>query len=105
MYFVKLFGSGLDKNRRDPRDKVWAEFHCSLCGKNTDIHVTRVLDTFDFKRERRCSHCGQISSEDAKINLKAQIDKLTIDKSRIEVEIEKLTSELESLEDSSVKEK
>lgn len=101
MYFVKLFGSGLDKNRRDPRDKVFAEFHCSLCGKNSDIHVTRVLDTFDFKRERRCPHCKQISSEDKAINLRAQLDKLTVDKSRIEVEIEKIERELNELQEES----
>ncbi len=101
MYFLRLFGSGLDKNRRDPRDKVFAEFHCSLCGKNTDIHVTRVMDTFDFKRERRCPHCKQISSEDKVINLRAQLDKLTVDKSRIEVEIDKIERELNEIQEES----
>lgn len=94
MYFVRLYGSGLDKNSTDPRHKIWAEYKCGLCGEITDIDVTSTKSTFDFKRDRRCPHCKQINAEDRKQNLKAQLDKLTADKSRIEVEIEQIEREL-----------
>lgn len=98
MYFVRKFGSGLNKRSSDARDKIWAEFHCSLCGEDTDIDVTRVMETFDFGVERRCSHCGMINSADREANLRAQRDKLTADKSRIEVEIERVERELNELQ-------
>ena len=97
MYFVRLFGSGLNSKTSDPREKVWAEFHCSLCGEDTEIDVTGRRDTFQFDRERRCPKCGQIDAEDKALNLKAQIDKLVSDKSRIEIQIEKLINELEKI--------
>lgn len=100
MHFVRTFGSGLT-HAYDPRNKIWAEFHCSLCGKNSEIDVTRVMNTFQFDRERRCPHCKHISSEDKAINLRAQLDKLTVDKSRIEVEIEKIERELNELQEES----
>jgi len=97
MYFTRLFGAGLDKNRHDPRDKIWAEFHCSLCGEDSEIDVTRVMNNFQFDKERKCPKCGLISSEDRILNLKSQLDKLTSDKSRIEIEIDKIERELNEL--------
>lgn len=97
MYFIRLFGSGLDSKSSDPRDKVWAEFHCSLCGENSEIDVTGRRDTFQFDVKRRCPKCGQINSDDKALNLKAQLDKLVSDKSRIEIEIKKLINELKKI--------
>lgn len=97
MYFTRLFGSGLNSNSYDPRDKVWAEFHCSLCGKDSEIDVTGKQKTFQFDVERRCPKCKQINVDDKALNIKAQIDKLVSDKSRIEIEIEKLINELEKI--------
>ena len=94
MYFVRLYGSGVDTDSTDPRDKILAEYKCALCDEITDIDVTSTKHTFDFKRDRKCPHCKQINSEDRRQNLKAQLEKLTVDKSRIEVEIEQIEREL-----------
>jgi DNA-directed RNA polymerase subunit RPC12/RpoP len=102
MFYVKLFGSGLDQSHRDPRNKIWAEYKCALCGKTSDIDVTRVMDTFDFDRDRRCTHCGQIDIVDKKINLKSQLEKLTVEKSRIEIQIERVIRELNEIVNISV---
>lgn len=97
MKFVRLYGSGLDKNRRDVRDKIWAEFHCSLCGKNHDIDVTNTMNTFQFDRERKCPSCGNIDINDKENNLKLSIEKLTQEKSRIEIQIQQLINELNNI--------
>lgn len=93
MHFIKLTGSALTTNT-DPRCKLWAEFHCDLCDKNSWVDVTSRRASFDFERERRCSHCGQISSVDRELNLKANIDRLTQEKNRIQVQIDTLINEL-----------
>ncbi|MDD5651736.1 MAG: hypothetical protein PHF86_15175 [Candidatus Nanoarchaeia archaeon] len=92
MYFVKTYKAG--GADYDPRQKIWALYRCSLCKKESLIEVTRTIDTFDFSVERRCEKCGMINSDDRVINMKAQIDKLTMEKSRIQVQIEKLETEL-----------
>jgi len=92
MYFVRTYKSGGED--WDPRQKIWAEFHCALCDEDSDIDVTRVMDTFQFDRERKCPHCGCLDADDREKNLKAQLEKLTHDKSKIEVEIEKIEREL-----------
>lgn len=97
MYFVRKFGSGLNTISSDPRDKIFAEYKCALCGKTSEIDITRVTESFDINRERRCPKCGQISADDKRKNLVAQIEKLTSDKSSIEVQIDKLTRELEEI--------
>jgi len=94
MYFVKFFGAGLDDNYSDPRAKIWAGYKCGLCGHETEYDVTSSRATFDIKRERRCPSCKQINAEDRETNLKAQLEKLVADKSRIEIEIEKVEREL-----------
>lgn len=98
MRFVRVFGSGLNTNSTDPRDKIWAEFVCDLCGEETQIDVTSTRATFDFARERRCPHCKQISASNKALNLQAQLNKLTSDKSRIEVQIEQIERELNELQ-------
>jgi len=99
MYYVRVYGSGINPiNNSDPTNKVWAEFCCSICGENTDIDITRVRDTFDFQRERKCPHCGMVDSSDKEINLKTQLDRLTMDKSRIDVQIEMIERELNELQ-------
>jgi len=102
MYFVRLFGSGVDTTSMDPRDKIWAEFHCSLCGKDSEIDVTRVSKTFQYDVERRCPHCKQLNSGDRMRDLKAQLDKLTADKNRIDIEIEKIEREMNTFKNSEV---
>ena len=94
MYFTKLFGAGLDKNRRDPRDKIWAEFHCALCGENSEIDVTGNRNTFQFHVERRCPKCGQLNADDKAKNLKVIIERLTQEKSKIEIQIQQMIDEL-----------
>lgn len=98
MYFVREFGSGLDTNRRDPRDKIFAEYKCALCGQLSEIDVTVTRLTFDFDRERKCPHCGQIDAEDKLMNLRANLEKLTTEKSRIQIEIDKVERELNEYE-------
>jgi glutaredoxin len=97
MFYLRLFGSGLDNSRSDPRDKVWAEYQCSLCGMKSEIDVTSIRHNFDFEKERQCPHCRMIDSADKEKNLKAKLEKLTIDKSRIEVQIEQLIREIDEM--------
>ncbi|MFW6272694.1 MAG: hypothetical protein ACOC2U_02805 [bacterium] len=92
MYFVRTYNAGGAEH--DPRRKLWAEFHCSLCEENTDFDITTTKHTFQFDRERKCPHCGQINSEDKFKNLQAQLDKLTEQKSKIEIEIDRIEREL-----------
>ncbi len=98
MYFVRKFGSGLNTSRMDPRDKIFAEFKCALCGETSEIDITRTQDTFDFKRERRCKHCGLVDADDKVTNLKAELEKLTSEKTRIKVQIEKIERELNEIQ-------
>jgi hypothetical protein len=92
MYFVKTFKAG--GSDYDPRQKIWATYHCSLCNKDSYIDITRVIQSYDYSEERRCTHCHAINSEDKFINLKAQLDKLTTEKSRLQIEIDKIEREL-----------
>ena len=100
MHFVQCFGSGYNPtvSTTDPRNKIWAEYHCSICGEDSEIDITRNKDTFDFARERKCKQCGMINSDDREINLKTQLDRLTMDKSRIDVQIEMIERELNELQ-------
>ena len=101
MRFSRLFGSGLNSKSSDPREKVWAEFHCSLCDENTEIDVTGRRDTFQFDVERRCPKCGQINAGDKALNLQSQLDKLVSDKSRIQIAIDKIEREINELKGAS----
>ena len=96
MYFTRTYKSGGADH--DPRQIHWAEFMCSVCGEESEINITYRESTFDFERERKCPHCGQLNPEDHAKSIKAAIEKLTAEKSRIEVRIEQLTQELESPE-------
>jgi hypothetical protein len=92
MYFVKTYKSGGEDY--DPRQRTWALFKCGLCNKDNVIDITRIKDTFDFSCERRCEKCGMINSEDKILNMKAQLNKLTVEKSRIQIQIEQIEREL-----------
>ena len=94
MYFLREYGAGLEANRRNPLDKIWAEFKCSLCDSISEIDISMTRATFDFDRERRCPKCGQIDANDKAQNLKATLDRLTVEKSRIEVQIDQCEREL-----------
>ncbi|MBD3260255.1 MAG: hypothetical protein GF334_01035 [Candidatus Altiarchaeales archaeon] len=99
MFFVRKYTSGAGDY--DPRQRRWAEFHCALCGHDEDYDITRTELTFQYDRERRCPACGQLNADDREKNLKAQLAKLTNDKSKIEVEIEKLMRELDEISQTS----
>lgn len=103
MYFVRTYKNGCGDY--DPRQIIWAEFHCSVCGEDTDINVTRTMTTFQFDRDRVCPHCHCLDPSDKAKNLQSQLDKLTTDKSRIEVEIEKIERELNEIETSATETK
>ncbi len=100
MYYLRSYTSG--GADYDPRQKLWAEFHCNACGENSDIDITSTRHTFQFDRERKCHHCGCVNPEDKVLNLQAQIDKLTADKERINVEIDRLCNEIEQCDEPSV---
>ena len=103
MYYVRLFGSGLDTDRFDPRDKIFAEFKCALCGGISEIDVTTTRHSFDYARERKCPKCGLVSVADKEQNLKATLEKLTTEQSRIQVQIEKTIRELDEIKTSKEK--
>jgi len=102
MYFVRMYKNGC--GNYDPRQRTWAVYHCSVCGEDTDIDVTRVMSTFQFDRDRKCPYCGCVSPDDKEKNLKAQLNKLTTQKSRIQIEIDKIERELNEIEVSATKE-
>lgn len=56
--------------------------------------MTLRMHTHNFEVERRCPKCGLIDSSDKAKNLQAQLEKLTVEKSRIEVQIEQVEREL-----------
>jgi predicted RNA-binding Zn-ribbon protein involved in translation (DUF1610 family) len=94
MKFVRTYKSGGDN---DVRQKTWAEFQCSECGEKHDIDITRNA-SFDFAKERKCPACGCVSHADRIFNLKAEVEKLAVTKSKLEVQIASLCEEIESLE-------
>jgi hypothetical protein len=99
MYFKRFYGSGLGaEGSYDPRGKVWAEYICAVCGHVQDEDVSRTWNTTFQTRDRLCPVCRSMSSEDKVINLRAELDKLTENKSRIEVEIEKIEREISEFE-------
>jgi rubredoxin len=99
MYFTRFYGSGYgDVGKYDPRGKVWAEYVCSVCDHVHDEDVSRTWNTTFQTRDRICPKCRCTSSEDKAINLKVELEKLTRNKSLIEVEIEKIERELAELE-------
>lgn len=92
MYYVRKYKSG--GGDYDPRQRIWAVFHCAACDTDNDIDITRVLQTFQFDRDRKCPQCGCVCPEDKTKNLQAQLNKLLSDKSKIEIEIDKIEREL-----------
>jgi hypothetical protein len=99
MRFNRFFGSGYKSTRSDPLEKIFAEFVCDLCGETNDIDVSSTMNTFDPTRERRCPSCKQINASDRENNLKAALEKLTSDKNRIQIEIEKIEREINQLKE------
>lgn len=92
MKFVRTYIGGAPEY--DPRHKKWAVYHCDVCGEDTDIDVTRVMNTFDFNRSRKCPECSHTDIENKKESIKKQIEKLTEEKCNIEIRIEQLIQEL-----------
>jgi DNA replicative helicase MCM subunit Mcm2 (Cdc46/Mcm family) len=95
MKFVRTYKAcGSD---HDPRQKKYAEFVCSSCGHIETFDVT-ANNTFDFVRERKCPKCKSFGDNDRIDNLKAEINRLTVTKNNIDVQIEKFEREIEELE-------
>jgi superfamily II helicase len=94
MRFIRtFFGGGAEY---DPRRKKWAEFKCECCGKEQHIDVT-ANNTFDYGKERICPDCGQKGINDYESNLKAEIEKLTADMNRLEIQRKLAVEKLEKL--------
>jgi len=100
MYFVRFYGSGYGRDHAyDPRGKVWAEYKCSVCDHVHDEDVSRTWNTTFQTRDRICPACRCMHSDDKVLNLKAELEKLTANKSLIEVQIEQLEREISELEE------
>jgi len=98
MYFVKKFGSALNTTRRDPRDKLWAEFKCDVCGHVHNIDVSTTFHTFNFDAVRSCPKCHSLGTDDRLKNIQTQVEQLTEKKSEIQIKIDQLCREAEELE-------
>ena len=94
MYFVRFWGSGYNTTRRDVRDKVYAEYHCAVCGHNKDYDVSMTWSSSFQTRARVCPSCGCMDEGDREKMLRSELKRLTSDKSRIEVEIDQIEREL-----------
>jgi hypothetical protein len=95
MYFKRFYGSGYQSKRRDPREKVFAEYVCSVCGHVEDKDVSRTWNTTFQPRDRRCPACQCMGDEDRINNLKQELAKHTVTLTNTQVEIERITRELE----------
>jgi hypothetical protein len=100
MVFVRRTG---DSNLNDPRQKRWAIFKCQGCGHEENYDVTFKHD-FDYDTPRQCPQCKTVSQSDYIKALKAKINRLTEQKSLIEIEIDQLIREAEQKENELIKE-
>jgi len=91
MYLFRKTGNS---NSYDPRDNKWAVYKCDNCNHEEYINVTYNF-TFDYDSPRMCPQCKTISQQDYIEALKTKINKLTEEKSKINIQIETLISELE----------
>ena len=104
MYFNRFFGSGYSENPEevkkiyDPRAKVWAEYICTVCDHIENMDVSSTWDTTFQKRDRVCPKCHCMASDDKLKNLKAELDSLTSEKSRMQIKIDRLLREIEEEE-------
>lgn len=80
----------------DPRQQKYAVYSCDGC-KHTEYYNVTYNFKFDYG-PKRCPKCGSISSEEYLESIKQKINSLTEEKSRIEIQIEKLITELETKE-------
>jgi predicted nucleic-acid-binding Zn-ribbon protein len=92
MLFVRKTGFS---NLTDPRQKKYAIYKCDVCQHEESYDVTNN-PTFDYTSAKRCPNCKSLSNEEYIESLRKKIDNLTNEKNRITIQIEKLTSELES---------
>lgn len=97
MYHVRTYKGGAASY--DPRQITWAVFHCDVCGEKEEMNITGRESTFQFHVARRCPHCKSIGKDDRIILVRKEIEKLTETRNTIDVTIEKLTAELESLQE------
>jgi hypothetical protein len=95
MYLTRTYTGGAADH--DPRQITWAVFHCDVCNKNEEVNVTRILDTFQFNAPRKCPHCKCLGKNDRAITLKREIETLTASRANIDIMIEQLTEQLNSL--------
>lgn len=95
MYHIRTYKGGAPDH--DPRQITWAVFHCDVCGEDTEINISGRQHTFQFHVARKCPHCDSFGKEDKIISLKKEIEELTQNRASIDVEIERLENQLESL--------
>jgi hypothetical protein len=100
MYYVRQYKAGMSY---DPRSKVWAVFHCDICGQDHEVDISRVTDTFQPEATRLCPVCKCHGKNDYVIALKKEIEVLSTTRNSIDVQIEQLTGKLEELNGSSTK--
>lgn len=97
MYHVRTYKGGAASY--DPRQITWAVFQCDACGKKEEVNITGREHTFQFHVPRRCPHCKSFGKDDRIISVRKEIENLTATRNNIDVTIEKLTAELESLQE------
>ena len=94
MKYTREFLSG---SKTDVRSKWFAVFSCDECGKESFIEMWDKF-RFDKINPRECPYCHSYGKEDYINNLKTKIADLTKTRSRIDVEIEQLTKEVQQKE-------
>lgn len=97
MRFVKIFEGG--GATYDPRRNRYAEFECDVCGCIEDVVITNNPG-FNTSKPRRCPDCGQMCESDYKNNLRKEIEQLTENVAKIQIEISEKTRKLKELETS-----
>lgn len=95
MYFVRTYKSG--GADYDPRQQIFAEFECSVCGEKTDVNVT-TNKTFDYSRIRKCPHCKSFDETDQLNSLKKEVELLIEQRENINKKIFELNNKIESFE-------
>jgi hypothetical protein len=95
MYFVRTFTTGAGGS--DPRDNTIAVFMCDVCGKDEWVTIPRGTKVSPTEI-RRCKKCGAMGKDDHRKSLEVKRDELKVQEELIRAEIEKVISELASLE-------
>jgi hypothetical protein len=96
MYFQRRYKTGT--GNADPRQKEYAVYFCDACNKTTYIDVSYNGD-FDYVRPRVCPLCKSMGKEDRAQSIQREVALLTQKKTELEVRIEQLIREAETLKE------